>query len=106
MRLSSLRFHNFLFSGHLSDSTSQSNLLLLVLNFCKHPLRAYRKGALMKEPIPSNRSFRSGSWDLRREERRKAERTINFPDRRISDRREDMSAWLNLENSELTGQRT
>lgn len=34
-----------------------------------------------------NRSFRGGSWDLRKLDRRKDQLTIEFPDRRKNDRR-------------------
>lgn len=33
------------------------------------------------------RSFRGGSWDLRKVERRREQVTISFPDRRRADRR-------------------
>lgn len=46
----------------------------------------------------SPRSFKGGSWDLRRNDRRKAQEMIAFPDRRSQDRRltdkEDVSSDL------------
>jgi hypothetical protein len=35
----------------------------------------------------SLRNFKGGSWDLRKDDRRKAQSTIQFPDRRANDRR-------------------
>ncbi|MDB5050244.1 MAG: hypothetical protein JWO30_3315 [Fibrobacteres bacterium] len=53
----------------------------------------------------SLRSFKGGSWDLRKDDRRKQEQTIGFPDRRANDRRNitqaddtasvDMLQWVN-----------
>lgn len=36
---------------------------------------------------PAFRSFKEGSWDLRRQERRRRQDIIAFPDRRQADRR-------------------
>ena len=35
----------------------------------------------------SLRNFKGGSWDLRRNDRRKAQEMISFPERRAEDRR-------------------
>jgi hypothetical protein len=35
----------------------------------------------------SSRNFKGGSWDLRKNDRRKAQSTIAFPDRRANNRR-------------------
>jgi len=42
--------------------------------------------AMMNQKTDS-RTFRGGSWDLRRIDRRKEQLTIEFPDRRKNDRR-------------------
>jgi hypothetical protein len=49
------------------------------------------------------RSFKGGSWDLRKDERRKEEKSIAFPDRRKESRRTtlqeiDRSASVGLLN--------
>lgn len=36
---------------------------------------------------PASRQFSGGSWDLRKEERRKSQASIDFPDRRKGERR-------------------
>lgn len=41
---------------------------------------------MFKENL-SSRNFKGGSWDLRKDERRKAQSTIAFPDRRANNRR-------------------
>lgn len=35
----------------------------------------------------SSRDFKGGSWDLRKNDRRRCQETIGFPDRRRNDRR-------------------
>lgn len=35
----------------------------------------------------SSRNFKGGSWDLRKDNRRKSQSSITFPDRRSEDRR-------------------
>ncbi len=36
---------------------------------------------------PASRQFSGGSWDLRKDERRKSQASIDFPDRRKGERR-------------------
>ena len=52
-------------------------------------------------PEPSFRSFKGGSWDLRRSERRQSQQPISFPDRRVWDRRAP-SPTLRFLEPELT----
>jgi hypothetical protein len=49
----------------------------------------------------SLRSFKGGSWDLRKEDRRRMQLDISFPDRRRSDRRSGSPAPVQ-EDGELT----
>ncbi len=53
------------------------------------------------------RNFKGGSWDLRKEERRKAQVMIDFRDRRMADRRALPGAfsWLSNFQDESDGNR-
>ncbi len=57
----------------------------------------------MPESNSPSRNFRSGSWDLRRGERRKIQRSISFPDRRVAERRDEgLEGWLRRDEPEMT----
>lgn len=41
----------------------------------------------LRDPHKPRRTFRSGAWDLRRDDRRKVQAPISFSDRRSGERR-------------------
>ena len=41
----------------------------------------------MINQLPGGRKFKGGSWDLRTEDRRRAQKAIDFPDQRKDERR-------------------
>lgn len=52
----------------------------------------------------SIRNFKGGSWDMRKEDRRRGQMDIAFPDRRLSDRRASAREFR-LAESDLTWSR-